>query len=140
MNEIATAFLLVLGGIFMLLAGVGVIRMPDVFMRAQAAAKAATLGAGCMLMAVAVHFGELTVTTRAVLIAAFILLTAPVSAHMIARAAHSVGTPLWDGTIIDELRRGSQPPEEPPADDVPERFPAASPPTEPGTPPPQESS
>ena len=134
MNEIATAFLLVVGGTFMLLAGVGVIRMPDVFMRAQAAAKAATLGAGCMLMAVAVHFGELTVTTRAVLITAFILLTAPVSAHMIARAAHAVGTPLWDGTIIDELRRGNQPPEEPSAVDVP----AAQDPIQQSTPPRQE--
>lgn len=104
MNDIVTALLLVIGAAFMLLAGLGVVRMPDLFMRTQAATKAATLGAGCMLMAVAVHFGELTVVTRAVLIAAFILLTAPVSAHMIARAAHSVDTPLWEGTIADELR------------------------------------
>lgn len=106
MNDAVTSLLLVVGSAFMLLAGLGVIRMPDVFMRTQAATKAATLGAGCLLTAVAVHSGELTVVTRAMLIASFILLTAPVSAHMIARAAHSVGTPLWEGTIADELRGG----------------------------------
>ncbi|MBL8796254.1 MAG: monovalent cation/H(+) antiporter subunit G [Planctomycetia bacterium] len=104
MNDIASALLIVVGGAFMLLAGVGVVRMPDLFMRMQAATKAATLGAGCMLLAVAVHFGELTVVTRALLVTAFVFLTAPVAAHMIARAAYSVGTPLWEGTIADELR------------------------------------
>ncbi len=104
MNDVVTAVLIVVGGAFMLLAGVGIVRMPDLFMRMQAATKAATLGAGCMLMAVAVHFGELTVVTRALLVTAFVFLTAPVAAHMIARAAYSVGTPLWKGTIADEFR------------------------------------
>ncbi len=103
MNDMVTAVLIVVGGAFMLLAGVGIVRMPDLFMRMQAATKAATLGAGCMLMAVAVHFGELTVVTRALLVTAFVFLTAPVAAHMIARAAYSVRTPLWKGTIADEF-------------------------------------
>lgn len=117
MSDIISAALIVIGGAFMLLAGVGILRMPDLFMRMQAATKAATLGAGCMLLAVAVHFGELTVVARALLVIAFILLTAPVAAHMIARAAYSVGTPLWEGTITDELRDQPQPPEEPQTDD-----------------------
>jgi multicomponent Na+:H+ antiporter subunit G len=104
MNDVVTALLLVIGSAFMLLAGVGVVRLPDLFMRMQAATKAATLGVGCMLLAVAVHFGELTVVTRALLVTAFVFLTAPVAAHMIARAAYSVGVPLWEGTIADELR------------------------------------
>jgi multicomponent Na+:H+ antiporter subunit G len=104
LNDVATAFLLVVGSAFMLLAGVGVVRMPDLFMRMQAATKAATLGGGCMLLAVAVHFNDLAVSARAFLVIAFVFLTAPVAAHMIARAAYSVGTPLWKGTIADELR------------------------------------
>lgn len=116
MIDIISAALIVIGGAFMLLAGVGILRMPDLFMRMQAATKAATLGAGCMLLAVAVHFGELTVVARALLVIAFILLTAPVAAHMIARAAYSVGTPLWEGTITDKLRDQPQPPEEPQTD------------------------
>lgn len=110
MSEVISAALIVIGGGFMLLAGVGILRMPDLFMRMQAATKAATLGAGCMLLAVAVHFGELTVVARALLVIAFIFLTAPVAAHMIARAAYSVGTPLWEGTIADELRGQQQTP------------------------------
>lgn len=109
MNDVVSAVLIVVGGAFMLLAGVGVVRMPDLFMRMQAATKAATLGVGCMLLAVAVHFGELTIVTRALLVTAFVFLTAPVAAHMIARAAYSVGTPLWEGTIADELRGQQQP-------------------------------
>lgn len=104
MNEILGALLLLIGGAFMLLAGIGVVRMPDLFMRMQAATKAATLGAGCMLLAVAIHFDDLAVSTRALLVTAFIFLTAPVAAHVIARAAYSVGVPLWDGTLCDELR------------------------------------
>jgi len=124
MSDIISAALIVIGGGFMLLAGVGILRMPDLFMRMQAATKAATLGAGCMLLAVAVHFGELTVVARALLVIAFVLLTAPVAAHMIARAAYSVGTPLWEGTITDELRDLPQPSEETPTSADPTTSPA----------------
>jgi multicomponent Na+:H+ antiporter subunit G len=110
MSEILSAVLLVIGGAFMLLAGVGVVRMPDLFMRMQAATKAATLGVGCMLLALAIHFGDLAITARAALVTAFVFLTAPVAAHVIARAAYSVGVPLWEGTICDELRRSQQHP------------------------------
>jgi multicomponent Na+:H+ antiporter subunit G len=104
MREPVSAVLLVIGALFMLLAGVGIVRLPDLFMRLQAATKASTLGVGCMLLAVALHFEDLAVTTRAVLVIAFFCLTAPVGAHMIARAAYAAGVPLWAGTITDELR------------------------------------
>ncbi len=106
MTDIITSLLLVFGGLFMFLAGVGVARMPDLFMRMQAATKAATLGSGCMLLAVAVHFADLGVATRALLVIAFIFLTAPVAAHVIGNAAYSVGVPLWQGSVVDELRKG----------------------------------
>lgn len=104
MNERICATLLIVGASFMLLAGLGIIRLPDLFMRLQAATKASTLGVGCMLLAAAIHFQDLAVTTRAVLVIAFFFLTAPVGAHMIARAAYAVGVPLWEGTMVDELR------------------------------------
>jgi multicomponent Na+:H+ antiporter subunit G len=104
MKEIVSSTLLIIGALAMLLAGIGVIRFPDLFTRMQAATKAATLGAGCMLTAVAVHFDDVGVTTRALLVTAFLFLTAPVAAHVIARAAYSVGVPLWEGTLCDELR------------------------------------
>ena len=104
MNDILSALLLILGALAMMLAGVGLVRLPDLFTRMQAATKAATLGAGCMLTAVAVHFDDLGITSRAMLVVAFLFITAPVAAHVIARAAYSVGVPLWESTLIDELR------------------------------------
>jgi CPA2 family monovalent cation:H+ antiporter-2 len=103
MSETLSSALMLIGATFALLAGAGVVRMPDLFTRMQAATKASTLGIGCIILAVAVHFGELGITTRALATIIFVVLTAPVAAHMIARAAYFVGVPLWDGTIIDEL-------------------------------------
>lgn len=104
MKEWITAILMLLGAAFMLLAAIGIARMPDVYTRMQPATKAATLGAGCMLLAVAVHFNEVGVTMRALAGIAFVALTAPVAAHMIGRAAYLLGLPQWENTHVDELR------------------------------------
>jgi multicomponent Na+:H+ antiporter subunit G len=102
-TDLLAALLIVAGSLLMLLAAVGVIRMPDVYVRLQASTKAASLGAGCLLLALALHFGELAVTVRAILAIAFIFLTVPVSGHMIGRAAYLVGVELWERTRWDEL-------------------------------------
>jgi multicomponent Na+:H+ antiporter subunit G len=120
MSERISAVLLVVGALFMLLAGLGLLRLPDLFMRLQAATKASTLGVGCMLLGVAVHFQDLAVTVRAVLVIGFFFLTAPVGAHVIARAAYAVGVPLWKGTITDELRHRRRTTEKPAPDDAAE--------------------
>lgn len=104
MKEILVAVLLIIGSSFSLLAAVGVARMPDLFSRMQASTKSATLGAGATLLAVAVHFGTLGVTTQVLLIIAFLVLTAPIAAHAIGRAGYLTGSPLWEGAVIDELR------------------------------------
>ncbi|HWV56241.1 MAG TPA: monovalent cation/H(+) antiporter subunit G [Longimicrobiales bacterium] len=103
MSPWITTALVVIGTTFIVLAALGVLRMPDVYTRMHAATKMPTLAMGCMLLAVAVHFGQVSVAARAVLGIAFFLLTAPVSAHMIGRAAHRAGTPMWRGTVMDEL-------------------------------------
>ncbi len=110
MSQWITAILLVLGAILVLLASIGVLRMPDLFTRLHTAAKAPTLGCGLILGAVAGHFGTLEAVTIAMVTAAFIVLTSPVAAHMIARAAYLVGVPLWEKTVIDELRGLRSPP------------------------------
>lgn len=97
------ALLLVLGALFMLLAGVGLVRLPDLYLRMSATSKAATLGASLVLLGAAVHFGTAAVAGRAVVIVVFLLLTAPVAAHAIGRAGYRRKSPLWKGTIADEL-------------------------------------
>jgi multicomponent Na+:H+ antiporter subunit G len=104
MNDLAASFLLFIGSVFLLLAGVGIIRMPDLYSRIQASTKAATLGVGCIVLAMAFHFIDLGVTIRSLLVIAFLFTTAPVAAHIIGRAAYFVGVPLWDKSIIDELQ------------------------------------
>jgi multicomponent Na+:H+ antiporter subunit G len=96
------AVLLVLGAAFMLLAGVGLLRLPDLFLRMSATAKAATLGAAITALGAAVHFGEPASTGKALAIVGFLFLTAPVAAHKIGRAGYRRGSPLYEGTICDE--------------------------------------
>ena len=102
MRDLLTCFFLLSGGIFSFLAAVGVLRMPDLFTRMHAATKVGTVGVSLIAIGVMVHFGTLTVNTRGLLIIAFFLLTAPVAAHMIGRAAYRSGVPMYDRTEIDE--------------------------------------
>ncbi|MEN9937581.1 MAG: hypothetical protein RLZZ387_4160 [Chloroflexota bacterium] len=104
MNEIISNVLILVGAAFLLLAAVGVVRMPDLFMRMQSASKASTLGIGCVLLALAFHFPGVSVNIRVAGIIIFFFLTAPITAHLIGRASYFVGVPLWKGTVVDELR------------------------------------
>ena len=107
MTEILIAILWMAGSAFALLAAVGVLRMPDVFTRMQASTKASTLGLGCLLIGAGVQLGDFGSFIRVVSIGAFVLLTTPVAAHVIARASYLADVPLWDGTVLDERQRDS---------------------------------
>ena len=105
MIDILTAALWIAGCAFALLAALGVLRLPDVFTRMQASTKASTLGLGCLLLGTALQIGDFGSFIRVASIGAFILLTTPVAAHVIARAAYRADIPLWGGTVLDERRR-----------------------------------
>ena len=102
-GEAVGAVLVAAGALFMLLSSIGILRMPDLYIRMSATSKAAGLGAGLALAAVAVSFGSLAVTTRALAAIVFIFLTVPVAAHMVARSAYLARVPLWERTIQDDL-------------------------------------
>ena len=108
MSESIAGGLFIAGATLGLLAGVGVLRMPDVFTRMQASTKASTLGLGCLLIGVAIRSPEMLFVVRAAILAAFMLLTTSVSAHAIARAAARSRVPLWKGTIVDERPEGDE--------------------------------
>ena len=109
MEWVARGFVLA-GATLALLAGVGIVRMPDVFTRMQASTKASTLGLGCFLIALAIRYPDPAVVVRGAAIAAFMMLTTAVAAHVIARAAARSGAPLWKGTILDERPDDLTPP------------------------------
>jgi multicomponent Na+:H+ antiporter subunit G len=104
MTDYLAAALLSAGAVFTFLSAVGVVRMPDCYMRMQATTKATTLGLGLIVSAVAVHHQTPGAWIRAVAIVAFLYATAPTAAHILARAAYFVGNRPWEGTHCDELR------------------------------------
>jgi multicomponent Na+:H+ antiporter subunit G len=104
MAESISHVLLLLGAIFMLLASIGLVRMPDVLMRLHSSTKSATLGAGLIMLGVALFFNDFAIAARGFVIVIFLFSTAPVAAHMIGRAAYLSGVPLWEGTLSDEMR------------------------------------
>ena len=110
--ELLTALLLLLGAILGLLAAIGVLRLPDTFLRMQASAKASTLGLACLLAGTALQLPDVSSVIRLGSIAAFIMLTAPLSAHVIARLSLHRGAPLWEGTIVNEYDPAQCEPEE----------------------------
>ncbi len=59
------------------------------------------------MVGAALQFGDFASFVRVVSIGAFLLLTTPVAAHVIARASYLADVPLWDGTVLDERRRDS---------------------------------
>ncbi len=104
MISLISILFIVIGTLFILVGAVGMIRMPDLFLRMSASTKSTILGSGFILIGVIIFFGDIGVTGRALAIFAFILATAPVSAHMIGRAAYSDGVELWEGTVVDDLK------------------------------------
>jgi multicomponent Na+:H+ antiporter subunit G len=103
MTTLLANMLLVAGVTVMVLAAVGILRMPDVYTRMHAATKPASLGVGLLLAGAALHFSDMGTTTRAILTTVFVFLTIPVGAHMLGRAAYFNRVERWDGTVIDEL-------------------------------------
>jgi multicomponent Na+:H+ antiporter subunit G len=95
---------MLIGAIFTFIAALGVVRLPDLFMRMHANTKSATLGVGFIMLGAAVYFGDITVTTRALAVVLFLIITAPISSHLLARAAYFSGIPLWEKTLSDDLR------------------------------------
>ncbi len=95
--------LCVVGSFFVLVAAIGLLRLDDLYMRMHAASKAGTVGVGGLLAALAVFFGDTDVVLRALAGFIFFLLTAPVSAHLLAKAAYTVGYKPCPQTKHDAL-------------------------------------
>lgn len=110
LKDIATVILVLFGSGLMVIGGIGIVRMPDLFLRMSAATKVSTIGVMSLLLAVVVHFSETQVTTQAIATIAFTLLTAPVAAHIIGRAAlHKEKVDLFEGTVVDQFDHDHDP-------------------------------
>ena len=98
-----TAILLVGGAFFAFVAALGVIRLPDYYMRTHAATKAGAFGATLLLIGAAIHFGTLRAVITAIMIIVFFYLTTPIAAQTLAQAAYKKKIPLWSKSGRDRL-------------------------------------
>lgn len=87
--DIVTSFLVLVGAAFALVGSIGLARLPDFFTRLHGPTKATTLGVGSIVVASLVHSSVASGTLRLgdLAISLFLFITAPVSAHMLAKAA-----------------------------------------------------
>ncbi|MFA5114838.1 MAG: monovalent cation/H(+) antiporter subunit G [Candidatus Omnitrophota bacterium] len=108
MIDIFSNTLIIIGISFDLFGCVGLIRMPDIYNRLQASAKCVTLGTCGILLGVFVKFGFSAAGVKALLCIIFIILTAPVSAHALARGAHRSGVKLWEKSVCDKYKDSVQ--------------------------------
>ncbi|KAA6186115.1 Na+/H+ antiporter subunit G [Thiohalocapsa marina] len=99
--DLLGALLLLVGSVFMLLGGLGLVRMPDVFNRIQAGTKTTTLGTLLTLSGVGLLQPDWAL--KLLLIGLFILFTNPLSAQVLARAAHRIGLRKTPLTRVDRL-------------------------------------
>ena len=93
------------GSFFILIASIGILKMPDIFIRMHTATKAGTLGCGLVLIGSSFYFQLTQVTVEALLTLLFIYITAPIASHLIGRAAYACGVPLSKNTKIDDLKK-----------------------------------
>ena len=90
-----------LGAIFIFLAALGLLRMPDVYNRIQAGTKASTLGSVLTLLGIGLIQPDWLLKLGLLII--FILLSNPVSSHVLSRVAHHKGVPMSSKTVVDHL-------------------------------------
>ena len=109
MNELSSAAdvvavgLLLLGAFLCLTAGLGLLRFPDVLTRMHAGTKPQVLGFLLIMIAGAIRLQGWSATWMLLLVAAFQMLTAPISAHMISRVAYRRRHVRRDRLLVDEM-------------------------------------
>ena len=99
-NTFGLIFIIV-GLAFDLFGCLGLVRLPDVYNRLQAATKCVTMGTCSILFGSFLIVGFTAAGMKALLCIVFLVLTAPVAAHAIARGAHRSGIPLCPGSVVD---------------------------------------
>ncbi|MFH1776980.1 MAG: monovalent cation/H(+) antiporter subunit G [Candidatus Omnitrophota bacterium] len=102
MSDIAGLLFISLGLLFDLVGCLGLVRLPDVYNRLQAATKCVTLGTCSILFGTFLVVGPTAAGLKALLCIVFVALTSPVAAHAIARGAHRAGVKLCEESVVDK--------------------------------------
>lgn len=102
MSNIIGLVLISVGFAFDVFGCLGLVRLPDVYNRLQAATKCITLGTCSILFGTFLIVGFTAAGIKSLLCIIFILFTSPTAAHAIARGAHKAGIKLWEGSVVDK--------------------------------------
>jgi multicomponent Na+:H+ antiporter subunit G len=102
MIELIATIFIVVGLGFDFFGCLGLVRLPDVYNRLQASTKCVTLGTCSILFGLFIFRGFDAAGIKSLLCIIFLILTAPVSAHALARAAHKSGARLWEKSVCDK--------------------------------------
>ena len=105
--QYVAGILVIVGALFSLLSALGVLRFPDLYTRLHAAAKSGVVGAGLIILAIPLAALDPAIAARAVVAVAFLALTTPISAHLLARAALQAGVPPANITVVNDLEKES---------------------------------
>ena len=108
MRDIIGLTFIVIGLTFDVFGCLGLVRLPDVYNRLQAATKCVTLGTCSILFGCFIIVGFVAAGMKALLCIIFLILTSPVAAHAIARGAHRAGVKLWEGSVIDRYKEDKE--------------------------------
>lgn len=102
--EYISGIFLLIGALFALLSAIGIVKLPDLYLRMSATTKSATLGVAAVMIGTAIHFGDIGSIAKSFVIFSFIFITAPIAAHLLGRAAYINNVKLWENTVTDELK------------------------------------
>jgi multicomponent Na+:H+ antiporter subunit G len=105
--DIVTVLIAVIGVFFMVVSGIGIYRLPDIYLRMHAAGKSATLGVTCILLAAGLHYGSWELFRMVLLIALFYV-TAPVATTTMARATYRTDLERSYVLNFDELAEAKE--------------------------------
>lgn len=101
MNETIGLIFIIIGVAFDAFGCIGLVRLPDVYNRLQAATKCVTLGTCGIMFGIFIYAGLNSLGIKALLAIPFIFLTSPTAAHALARGAHISGVRLWKKSVVD---------------------------------------
>lgn len=104
MTEVLISILLLAAALVVLLAAIGLLRLPDLPTRMHATTKSGVLAVIFIMLAVGLYFARLDISARVLAIIVFTLITTPVAAHAIGRAGYFSGVELWSETRRDDLK------------------------------------
>ncbi len=104
--NILVIFFISAGLLFIVVAAIGLLRLPDLYTRAHAASKSSTLGVMCILIGVFFHFWLLEnhFNPSILLGVLFLFITGPVGGHIMSRSSYLAGIKPWSGTVRDDLK------------------------------------